>query len=211
MPATLTRSPLTWQGSLFGTGTPRPDVSFRGVVRTRLDATSWVDVVPGWLTGADELFTTLLERVAWQHKEMPMYGQLVHQPRLSAWWRLDDERVRQPPLAMLAETAGRHYGVTFESIGANLYRDGRDSVAWHADRHARAPQDPDVVIPVLSLGSPRRFLLRPRAGGRSIALHPAGGDLLVMGGACQRDWHHSVPKMAHAQPRMSVTFRYATP
>jgi alkylated DNA repair dioxygenase AlkB len=68
-----------------------------------------------------------------------------------------------------------------------------------------------VVIPVLSLGGPRRFLLRPRRGGPSIAFQPAGGDLIVMGGACQRDWHHSVPKMALAQPRMSITFRYATP
>lgn len=202
---------LTWQGSLFGTGAPRADADFHGVVRTHLDDTSWVDLVPGWLTGADELFTTLLRRLAWRSNEMPMYGQLVRQPRLSAWWRLDDERVRQPLLAMLSESAGRHYGVTFESIGANLYRDGRDSVAWHADRHARAPSDPDVVIPVLSLGSPRRFLLRPRGGGPSVAFQPSGGDLLVMGGACQRDWHHSVPKMAHAQPRMSITFRYATP
>jgi alkylated DNA repair dioxygenase AlkB len=211
MRATLTRTPLVWQGSLFGTGTPTPDAGFHGVVRTQLDDTSWVDVVPGWLSGADELFTSLLHRLAWQSNEMPMYGQLVRQPRLSAWWRLDDERVRQPLLATLAEAAGRHYGVTFESIGANLYRDGRDSVAWHADRHARAPQDPDVVIPVLSLGGPRRFLLRPRRGGPSIAFQPAGGDLIVMGGACQRDWHHSVPKMALAQPRMSITFRYATP
>ena len=211
MSATRTRTPLVWQGSLFGTGTPRPDAGFHGVASTQLDDTSWVDVVPGWLSGADELFTALLHRLAWQSNEMPMYGQLVRQPRLSAWWRLDDERVRQPLLATLAEAAGRHYGVTFESIGANLYRDGRDSVAWHADRHARSPQDPDVVIPVLSLGGPRRFLLRPRHGGPSVAFQPAGGDLVVMGGACQRDWHHSVPKMAHAQPRMSITFRYATP
>jgi alkylated DNA repair dioxygenase AlkB len=140
-----------------------------------------------------------------------MYGQLVAQPRLSAWWALTDEKVRQPELAALAEIVGRRYGVTFESIGANLYRDGRDSVAWHADRHARAPSDPDVVIAILSLGSPRRFLLRPRGGGPSVGYVVTSGDLLVMGGACQRDWQHTVPKMAHAGPRLSITFRYATP
>ena len=82
MPATLTPTPLTWQGSLFGTGTPRADASFHAAVRTQLDATAWVDVVPGWLAGADELFTTLLKRLAWKSNEMPMYGQLVRQPRL---------------------------------------------------------------------------------------------------------------------------------
>lgn len=202
---------LVWQGSIFGCREPRADPTFHGARRTWLDAASWVDLIPGWLEGADELFTSLAARLAWSSNEMPMYGQLVRQPRLSAWWKLDDERVRQPFLAELADLLGRHYGVTFESIGANLYRNGHDSVAWHADRHARAPHDPDVVIPVLSLGSRRRFLLRPRAGGPSVAFQPAGGDLLVMGGACQRDWHHGVPKMAHAQPRMSITFRYATP
>jgi len=204
-------SPLTWQGSLFGTGEPHPDTDFTRAERRDLGGGSWVEHVPGWLSGADELFTSLVGRLRWEAHEMPMYGQLVAQPRLSAWWALTDEKVRQPQLAAFAGVVGRRYGVEFESIGANLYRDGRDSVAWHADRHARAPSDPDVVIAILSLGSPRRFLLRPRTGGRSVAYLVAGGDLLVMGGACQRDWQHTVPKMAHAGPRLSITFRYATP
>ena len=206
-----TAPPLTRQGSLFGIGEPVADALFESASRCDLGDGSWVEHVPGWMRGADQLFDSLLSRLHWEHHEMPMYGQLVAQPRLSAWWALADERVRQPDVAALAEAVGRRYGVAFESIGANLYRDGRDSVAWHADRHARAPEDPDVVIAILSLGSPRRFLLRPRAGGASVAFTLAGGDLLVMGGACQRDWQHTVPKMAHAGARMSITFRYATP
>ncbi len=203
--------PLTWQGSLFASGVPRADTDFARAERRDLGDGSWVEHVPDWLSGADQLFTSLVGRLRWETHEMPMYGQLVAQPRLSAWWALTDEKVRQPELAALAEIVGRRYGVTFESIGANLYRDGRDSVAWHADRHARAPSDPDVVIAILSLGSPRRFLLRPRGGGPSVAYVVTSGDLLVMGGACQRDWQHTVPKMAHAGPRLSITFRYATP
>lgn len=202
---------LTWQASLFAVGAPAAEVSFAAAERTDLGAASWVEVSRGAVSGADELFTSLVGRLRWETHEMPMYGQLVAQPRLSAWWSLADERVRHPDLAALAEAVGRRYGVTFESVGANLYRDGRDSVAWHADRHACAPNDPDVVIAVLSLGSPRRFLLRPRGGGASVAYTVAAGDLLVMGGACQRDWQHCVPKMAHAGPRLSITFRYATP
>ena len=140
-----------------------------------------------------------------------MYGQLVGAATVDAWWALTDEKVRQPELAALAEIVGRRYGVTFESIGANLYRDGRDSVAWHADRHARAPSDPDVghrhplarVTPALPAAAAR--------GGPSVGYVVTSGDLLVMGGACQRDWQHTVPKMAHAGPRLSITFRYATP
>jgi alkylated DNA repair dioxygenase AlkB len=208
MSATRTRTPLVWQGSLFGTGTPRPDAGFHGVARTQLDDTSWVDVVPGWLSGADELFTALLHRLAWQSNEMPMYGQLVRQPRLSAWWRLDDEQVRQPLLATLAEAAGRHYGVTFESIGANLYRDGRDSVAWHGDRIGRGNTQ-DTMVAIIVLGAPRALLLRPRGGGGPTLRHDLGhGDLLVMGGSCQRTWEHAVPKTAKpVGPRISVQFR----
>ncbi len=83
-------------------------------------------------------------------------------------------------------------------------------MAFHGDRHARSAGDPDVVIPVLSLGSPRRFLLKPRAGGPSVAYTPGPGDLLVMGGSCQRTWQHSIPKVAAAGPRISVTYRTAS-
>ncbi len=99
-----------------------------------------------------------------------------------------------------------HYGREFDSVGFNLYRDGRDSVAWHADRIEEAIEDP--VVALLSLGEPRRFLLRPKGGGTSRAFLPERGDLLVTGGRTQRDWEHSVPKVAHAGPRISLAYRH---
>jgi alkylated DNA repair dioxygenase AlkB len=98
------------------------------------------------------------------------------------------------------------YGVTIDSVGFNLYRDGKDSVAWHGDRIAREIAEP--VVALVSLGEPRSFLLRPRGGGRSRRFLLGGGDLLVTGGRTQRDWQHSVPKVASAGPRISLAFRH---
>ena len=134
--------PLTWQGSLFASGAPRADTDFARAVRRDLGNGSWVEHVPGWLSGADQLFTSLVGRLRWETHEMPMYGQLVAQPRLSAWWALSDEKVRQPELAALAEVVGRRYGVTFESIGANLYRERA-----RQRRVARRPARPGPVRP----------------------------------------------------------------
>ena len=100
----------------------------------------------------------------------------------------------------------QRYGVAFDSVGLNLYRDGRDSVAWHRDRIAKDIDDPLVAI--VSVGEPRRFLLRPVTGGHSRALLLGRGDLLVTGGTCQRTWQHTVPKVAKAGPRISITFRH---
>ncbi len=206
----MATQPLAWQASLLGAGSPSADADFGGARRRELSGGAWVEHVPSCLAGADQLFADLLHRLDWQAREMPMYGQLVPQPRLSAFWSLADEARRYPLLAELALVLDRRYGVRFKSVGANLYRDGRDSVAFHGDRHARSAGDPDVVIPVLSLGSPRRFLLKPRAGGPSVAYTPGPGDLLVMGGSCQRTWQHSIPKVAAAGPRISVTYRTAS-
>src|SRR5262249_10775371 len=93
----------------------------------------------------------------------------------------------------------------------NFYRDGADSVAWHADRELRELDDTRVVI--LTLGARRPFLIRPKGGGTSRNLAPGTGDLLVMGGACQMGWEHSVPKTRSAGPRISCSWRWrrATP
>ncbi len=198
---------LSWQGSLLGAGRPAVATEPNSAHRRELTGGAWVDHVPGWLAGADDLFDELLRDLDWQAREMPMYGQLVAQPRLSAFWPLDEEAPRHVLLSQLADELGRRYDLRFGSVGANLYRSGRDSVAFHGDRHARGPRDPDTVVPVLSLGAPRRFLLRPRGGGPSVAYTPGPGDLLVMGGSCQRTWQHAVPKVASAGPRISVTFR----
>jgi len=111
-----------------------------------------------------------------------------------------------PSLERMRTLLSGRYGVELDSAGMNLYRDGRDSVAWHRDRIAKEIADPIVVL--VSLGEPRRFLVRPHGGGRSRALRLGGGDLLVTGGRFQREWEHSVPKVAKAGARISIAFRH---
>lgn len=201
---------LTFQPSLLATGTPEPDRAFATVERTDLGGGAWLDHAPGWLAGADALFTELVDTVRWGQRQVAMYGNLVTEPRLSAWWgdeEQPDRRLEAAPAALLAllPVLDARYRRGFDAIGCNLYRDGRDSVAWHGDRFER--ERPATIVVVLSLGSPRRFLLRPVGGGPSRAFELASGDLLVMGGTCQHTWQHCVPKVARAGPRLSATFR----
>ena len=198
--------PLAWQGSLLGGGEPTVDASFAAVERLPLGQGAWVDVVRGWVAGADTLFERLVDEVPWQAHEVPMYERVVPQPRLSAWWGERDERPWPPGAGAMADALTARYGPRFSALGANLYRDGRDSVAWHGDRVYRDRLT--SLVAVVSLGATRRFLLRPAGGGPSVRLEPAAGDLLVMGGTCQRTWQHSVPKDARCPgPRISVTLR----
>ena len=196
------------QGSLFGTLTPDFDASFAECSRTQLDATTWVDVAPGWLNGSDRVFDELVDQLPLrQRMGVRMYDQLVDEPRLSAWWGVE---VGVPePMPVLAEMRGvlaERYDEAFDSIGFNLYRDGNDSVAWHGDRHRHVVTNP--VIAIVSVGAPRPLRLRPRGGGASLSWMLGNGDLLVMGGACQHDWEHTVPKVrVTTGPRLSITFR----
>ena len=203
---------LVFQPSLLAGGAPTPDPTFATAERIDLGSGAWVDHVPAWLGGADDLFTELVETVRWRQREVPMYGDLVVEPRLTAWWGDEEQTDRRlesapaPLLHTLLPALDVRYRRGFDAIGLNLYRDGRDSVAWHGDRYER--DRPATVVAVLSLGSPRRFLLRP--GRRRRRRGPSSstrGDLLVMGGTCQHTWQHCVPKVAHAGPRMSATFR----
>lgn len=172
--------------------------------RTWLDAHCWVDQVHGWLTGQADLYDRLSRADIWHHAERPMYGRMVAEPRLSAGLRLADART--PAIVRrMATDLSRRYGVGMAGIWCNWYRSGEDAVAWHADRVAKARKDPPVAI--VSLGSTRRFLLRPKGGGPGVSFTPAGGDLLVMGGACQHHWEHCVPRARRGGPRISVTFR----
>lgn len=183
------------------------DPSFAGLVRDELDHGAWVDRVPGWVRGADALFDRLLTNCGWQQHTMWMYEQRVTEPRLTVRYDLADDELPAKLLAPMAEALSARYGVTFTQVGANLYRDGADSVAWHGDRVARELEEATVAL--VCLGQPRPFKLRPRGGGRSHRYLPGRGDLLVMGGSCQRTWEHSVPKVRAAGPRMSVQFRHA--
>jgi len=136
-----------------------------------------------------------------------MYGRVVEEPRLTSWWRASSGRPLEPPvLEQMRRLLSRRYEVELDSMGLNLYRHGRDSVAWHGDRIAKEIAEP--VVAIVSVGEPRTFLLRPREGGRALTFHLGRGDLLVTGGACQRRWQHSVPKVASAGPRISITFRH---
>lgn len=193
-----------WQASLLaGRDEPHPDPTFVGLVRTELGRGAWVDHLPGWMRGADALFEQLLEKAPWRGHDRTMYGTRLAEPRLRARY---DSIGPVGPLQEAALLLSERYGVTFDSVGLNLYRDGRDSVAWHGDR---IPRDlPEPLVATVSLGTARRFLLRPKGGGSSVRITPSSGDLLVMGGTCQRTWQHTVPKVAAAGPRISVTFRH---
>ena len=201
---------LAWQPSLLDSAALAPtfDHSCRGVRRHDLGAGAWVDHLPGWVHGADALFAELLASTPWSHREVRMYERVLPEPRLTHRWELS--RGSPPePFARLAEVLSERYDVEFTQVGANLYRDGADSVAWHGDRVAR--ELPSAVVALLSFGAIRPFRLRPTGGGPSVSFLPGPGDLLVMGGSCQRTWQHSVPKVRRAAPRISVQFRHAYP
>jgi len=178
---------------------------FDRAVRTALDRTSWVEVVPGWVSGSEHLFDRLASGVPWREHHRQIFGQWFLEPRLTAEYR-DLESVPHPELLEAAEILSVHYRRRYDSIWLNLYRDGRDSTGWHRDHFSC--RRPDCVVPVLTLGSARPFLIKPRSGGASVRFRPRTGDLVVMGGRSQEDWLHGVPKVAGAiGPRISVNFR----
>ena len=198
---------LAWQASLFDAGEPAPDPAFATLRRHDLERRAWVDHAPGWLLGADTLFQELVRSAPWTGSTQELYGRTVVTPRLVARWPYEPGHVElPPPLEAIRAALAARYGRAFDSVGANLYRDGRDSVAWHGDRIARAIRDP--IVATVSLGHRRRFLMRPRGGATQLSLLLGPGDLVVMGGTSQRTWQHTVPKTASAGPRISLTLRH---
>jgi alkylated DNA repair dioxygenase AlkB len=192
---------IAWQPSLLGVGPPEVDPAFTAANRRDLGSGAWVEHVPAWVAGADALFETVLARAPWAARERPMYDRIVTEPRLTTGGWGDPPA----PIPTMADQLSRRYGRDLTVISANLYRDGRVSVAWHGDRIGRRTSE--TVVALVSLGSPRRFLLRPKGGGQSLRFVTRPGDLLVLGGTCQRTWEHSVPKSKRAGPRISVMFR----
>lgn len=195
--------PVMAQGSLLGLGQLNFDATFGQLERRQLNHGAWVDHVPAWLEGQQRLFDSLLETVNWEQHERPMYERVVEVPRLIGAIAPEDHQL--PIMADMAAALGQRYHTTFERIGAALYRDGRDSVAWHGDQVAR--ELPQALVATVSLGEPRTFALRPKTGGEAIRFRLGHGDLLVMGGTCQRTWDHAVPKVARAGPRIALMFR----
>ena len=211
------------QGSLFDTGgVPALGVLDGDLVREELGDGAWVEHRPGWVTGTDAVFEYLLTEVPWRAERRKMYDRIVDVPRLVAFYG-EDERLPHPFLdevrSVLAGRYGGEEGGPVRTAGLCLYRGGGDSVAWHGDTIGRGATH-DTVVAIVSFGEPRRLLLRPRGApaGGSQASGPGGGparryelghgDLIVMGGTCQRTWEHAVPKTRRSVgPRISVQFR----
>jgi alkylated DNA repair dioxygenase AlkB len=178
--------------------------------RTLLSAGAWIDVQRGWLQGADVLFERLRDSVPWRAERRRMYERTVDVPRLLAFY--DQSMPLPDPVVVDLKTAlDERYepelGEPFATAGLCLYRDGRDSVAWHGDRIGRSSTE-DTMVAIVVLGEPRALLLRPRGGGATLRHDLGHGDLIVMGGSAQRTWEHAVPKSArHTGPRISIQFR----
>jgi len=181
------------------------DTSFATARRIAIDAHSWIEVVPGWLSGSHILLDRLGTAVPWRQHDRRLFDKTIREPRLTAEYR-HLRNVPEKTLLDAAHALSQHYGVVYDSLWLNLYRDGTDSTGWHRDRFSC--RRPECIVPVLTLGATRRFLIKPRAGGASIAFKPGSGDLIVMGGRSQEDWLHSVPKDPQiAEPRMSINFQ----
>ena len=182
--------------------------------RRPLSDGAWIDIRSGWLAGADELLSELLTAVPWRAERRQMYDRVVDVPRLVSFHDLAKEDPPHPRLSQLRRRLNDIYagelGEPFTTVGLCWYRDGSDSVAWHGDTIGRSSSQ-DTMVAIVSLGATRTFALRPRgraSQGRSLRLPQAHGDLLVMGGSCQRTWEHSVPKTSTATgPRVSIQFR----
>ncbi len=180
------------------------------VRRTRLTRGAWVDVRPGWLAGSGDVFSRLLEAVPWRAEKRQMYDRVVDVPRLLCFYG-EDTPLPDPVLVAARRALNAHYGAElgeeFRTAGLCLYRDGRDSVAWHGDTIGRG-QTEDTMVAILSLGTPRALMLRPRGGGGARRYELGHGDLIVMGGSCQRTWEHAIPKASRiVGARISVQFR----
>ena len=191
------------QGSLFGGEEVVFDSEFSNLTRLQLDDEAWLDYCPVWLGGDESLFEALADGAEWSQPVVRMYDREVLTPRLVA--RIDP--CIHPMIPEMIETLSSRYGRRLDQVGAGWYRDGRDSVAFHGDRVAR--ELPDAIIATVSLGGARRFLIRPKSGGESRSLSLGHGDLVVMGGSCQRTWEHGIPKTrSAAEPRIALMFRH---
>lgn len=198
------------QSSLFDTADQLTLHPLGPLSRTVLTDGAWIDHQSGWLTGGDELFEALDRQVPWKAERREMFDRVVDVPRLTKFYEAA-EQLPHPILREARDALTAHYRAElrepFVTAGLCLYRDGRDSVAWHGDRIGRA-RDQDTMVAILSVGSARSLMLRPRGGGDSVRHSLGHGDLIVMGGSCQRSWDHCIPKTARpVGPRISIQFR----
>lgn len=178
---------------------------------------------PHWLAPdeADALFATLRESIAWETHRIRIFGREVDSPRLSRWignpdavYTYSHTRFTPHPwtplLADLRERVEQTCTTRFNSVLANLYRDGNDSMGWHSDNEAELGERP--IIASLSLGAERRFTLRRRdRSGKTLGLPLPHGSLLLMAGDTQRLYMHALPKTRAAGARLNLTFRWIAP
>jgi alkylated DNA repair dioxygenase AlkB len=189
---------------------PALGVLGRAVQRSQLARGAWIDVRRGWVSAPTVLFDQLAAEVPWHAERREMYEREVDVPRLLAFYDEADP-LPCPILTEARDLLSGHYrselGEPFRTAGLCLYRDGRDSVAWHGDTIGRSRTE-DTMVAIISVGAPRALMLRPRGGGTALRLMLGHGDLIVMGGSCQRTWEHAVPKTAQpVGPRISIQFR----
>jgi alkylated DNA repair dioxygenase AlkB len=198
-----TLASAAYQASFFQESFAGPQFDFSRARHIALDRTSWIEHIPDWLGQPDLLFLELMDSAPWLQRDRWMYTRTVIEPRLTAAYPDTDEA--PPTLRAIATALSEHYGVRYRSLWVNLYRGQRDSTAWHGDTIGRIQAE--SIVPVLTLGASRRFLIRPTNGGPTSTFRPVSGDVIVMGGRAQRDWRHCVPKESTPSgPRISINF-----
>lgn len=188
--------------SLFGSGEVEFDHSFSQLRRVDLDDDAWIDYSPMFLAGDQTLFDALVDGADWEQPIVKMYDREVRTPRLVA----KVSPTIHPVIPRLVEVLSARYDLDLDQVSAGWYRDGNDSVAYHGDRIAR--ELVEATVATISLGGARTFHIRPKEGGSSHTFSLGHGDLVVMGGSCQRTWEHSIPKVASARARIALMFRH---
>lgn len=182
---------------------PKPDITYN----------------PAWLPPdeADALFSTLRTTIPWETHRIKLFGREIDSPRLSCWigdpgtdYKYSGVRFAPHPwpeaLLPIRERLVRELGVPFNSVLANLYRDGKDSMGWHSDNEPELGSEP--VIASVSLGAERRFAMKQRIAQAKTELKLSNGSLLVMRGSTQRHWKHALPKAGKIRAeRLNLTFR----
>ncbi len=182
----------------------------------------WVKLWPDFLPKlrADALFHEFSRDLVWGQHAIRLFGRQVMQPRLTTLYGSRPLRYRYSGLELIAHTwsgalealaseVSMSSDCEFNSVLGNLYRDGNDSMGWHADDEAELGQNP--IIASISLGASRRFDLKPKAegGGEKVSLELQHGSLLVMGGDLQHHWVHQIAKTKRvSEPRINLTFRW---